>query len=240
MNSTSLTTSVPWRTRSRYAAAVRLVRRPLTQAIGAAAAARLLADARTRLPQVAAHLPADAHRAGIYANITGTCAGILAIWLAARDHGITLDAYTRMLDQGTRASLAAVPGPVRRLVGRQLFSGVALRWLHRNAGRAMAGFRHEMLPGADGRSFSMNYVACPVRGLCAAVGAPELAPWICELDRAQSEAFGWGLVRTGSLSQGAGHCDFRFVRGGPTQITPPGGGAPAPDDAYSPRKDGEA
>ena len=72
-----------------------------------------------------------------------------------------------------------------------------------------------------GIDFGVNYRACPIRGIAAAAGTPELAPWICELDRGPSELLGWGLERTQTLSHGASFCDFRFTRGGSTKITPP-------------------
>ena len=75
--------------------------------------------------------------------------------------------------------------------------------------------------------FGIDYVECAVWSFLQAQGAPELAPYICALDQIYSEAFGWGLARTTTLAEGGGRCDFRFRRGGETEIAstvfpPPG------------------
>jgi hypothetical protein len=36
-----------------------------------------------------------------------------------------------------------------------------------------------------------------------------------------SEMLDWGLIRTQTLAEGAGKCDFRFKKGGPTRVALP-------------------
>jgi len=50
-------------------------------------------------------------------------------------------------------------------------------------------------------------------------GAEEFAPYVCMSDIALSDAMGWGLIRTGTLADGCETCDFRFKKGGKTQIS---------------------
>ncbi len=104
--SSALVAAVPWRTRRRFKSTAALLRGPMADALGADAAA-LWRDAAGHLAVVCRHLPPDAHDAGIYQEITGSCAAFLAIWLAARERGMALETYTAMLDTSLRASLSA-------------------------------------------------------------------------------------------------------------------------------------
>jgi len=198
-----------------------MLRPGLTELVGPETVDLLLDEARAHLAALVPELPPGSDRAGIYAEITGTVAAMTAIWKAARDHGVSLDDYRRLLDTSMRRDLSRGPDLGRKLLEALFFSKVARRWMRRKSGTPMAGFVHDFVEGTGSVDFGFNYRVCPVRGLAAAAGTPELAPWICELDRAQSELLGWGLERSQTLSHGASFCDFRFTRGGPTRITPP-------------------
>lgn len=50
-------------------------------------------------------------------------------------------------------------------------------------------------------------------------GAEEFAPYVCMSDIALSDALGWGLIRTEILADSCERCDFRFKKGGKTQIS---------------------
>jgi len=67
--------------------------------------------------------------------------------------------------------------------------------------------------------FGIDYLECASRKFLAAKDALELAPYICVTDILQSEKFGWGLTRTMTLAEGGEKCDFRFKKGGKTNIT---------------------
>ncbi len=217
----SLVPALSWHLRRRFKSTVRLLQPGLSELVGAEAVAPLLDEARAHLAALVPELPPGADGAGIYAEITGTTAAMIAIWKAARDHGLALDDYRRLLDTGMRRELSRGPDLGRKVLQALFFSKVARSWMRRKSGTVMAGFSHDFVEGTSSVDFGFNYRACPIRGIAAAAGTPELAPWICELDRAQSELLGWGLERTQTLSHGASFCDFRFTRGGPTKITPP-------------------
>ena len=46
----------------------------------------------------------------------------------------------------------------------------------------------------------------------------ELAPYVCAVDKVASEMMGWGLSRTMTLAEGREKCDFRFKKGGKTDV----------------------
>ncbi len=67
--------------------------------------------------------------------------------------------------------------------------------------------------------FGVNYIQCSNLKFASEHGGEEFAPYICMSDIALSDALGWGLIRTKTLADGCGHCDFRFKKGAATQIT---------------------
>jgi hypothetical protein len=49
----------------------------------------------------------------------------------------------------------------------------------------------------------------------------EADPYVCPTDILSSKLLGWRLVRTMTLAEGAERCDFRFKKGGETQVAVP-------------------
>lgn len=75
------------------------------------------------------------------------------------------------------------------------------------------GFEDERValgPGAIG----VDYTACGIQQFLHRIGEAELGPHVCTLDDLESEVFGLGLARTGTIGRGASRCDFRWKRGG--------------------------
>lgn len=81
---------------------------------------------------------------------------------------------------------------------------------------------YDFIPG-DGITFDygVDYLECASCKFLAKQGAPELAPYLCPVDVLYSEALGWGLTRTKTLAEGADKCDFRFKKGGSTNVAVP-------------------
>lgn len=67
--------------------------------------------------------------------------------------------------------------------------------------------------------FGVDYVRCSIYQFMQDQGAEEFAPYVCMSDIALSDALGWGLIRTETLADGRERCDFRFKKGGRTQIS---------------------
>lgn len=73
------------------------------------------------------------------------------------------------------------------------------------------------LAGALAARFSADDLPAPWHAVEARFAA-DFAPHICLDDIIGSEVLGWGLVRTETLAQGGTRCDFRFKRGGATDV----------------------
>jgi hypothetical protein len=67
-------------------------------------------------------------------------------------------------------------------------------------------------------NFGIDYSECASLKFLIAQNALELAPYICANDILQSEKLSWGLTRTMSLAEGGEKCDFRFKKGGRTNV----------------------
>ena len=75
----------------------------------------------------------------------------------------------------------------------------------------------------DGPDFDwgIDYTECATCKFLSAQGAPELAPYVCAVDKVASEMLGWGLTRTMTIADGFDKCDFRFKKGGKTRLATP-------------------
>ena len=81
-------------------------------------------------------------------------------------------------------------------------------------------FEIEYLVGdKDSFDFGVNYRKCGNYNFAIKHGCAEFAPYICMSDIALSNSMGWGLTRTQTLSDGCEYCDFRFKKGGKTNIS---------------------
>jgi hypothetical protein len=54
--------------------------------------------------------------------------------------------------------------------------------------------------------------ACGIQLFLHRIGERDLGPHVCALDDLESDVFGLGLERTGTLGRGASRCDFRWTR----------------------------
>ena len=130
----SLVPVFSWHLRRRFSSAARMLRPGLTELVGPETVDLLLDEARAHLAALVPELPPGSDRAGIYAEITGTVAAMTAIWKAARDHGVSLDDYRRLLDTSMRRDLSRGPDLGRKLLEALFFSKVARRWMRRKSG----------------------------------------------------------------------------------------------------------
>ena len=80
------------------------------------------------------------------------------------------------------------------------------------------GWVWEFVEG-DGVEFDYGYdfLECGAQKLYHAYGADEFLPFYCYLDFITDRTIGWGFVRTMTLAEGHGRCDFRWKKGGETQ-----------------------
>lgn len=70
----------------------------------------------------------------------------------------------------------------------------------------------DILPANGDYELGYDYYECGACKLCNDEGCPELAPLICRMDFVLADIMNMKLVRTGTIAEGADHCDFRYSR----------------------------
>lgn len=203
--------------------AVDLRRALLSRGHDAAAAGAVLEGARAALPDLLARMPDPGWRAPQMRAFSAFGALYLAVYLAMKARGRTPAEAWEVCDEATRQSFERLPRAARRLAGATFFSAPFLalsRWLaRRSLAEPVGGWVFRFVEGEPGAfDYGTDYTRCAIRDLARASGAEAFAPYICMADISGSEAFGWGLVRRETLAQGGERCDFRFRRGGATDV----------------------
>jgi hypothetical protein len=151
----------------------------------------------------------------------------LAVYRAFQRQGMTLEdaGYATFL-MGTE-DLKALPSIARHFIGYFWFSPwfikrIKQRAMETQTGRYPGNYVLTYVEG-DGIEFDygVDYIECASCKMLRAENAFELAPYVCAVDKTASELLGWGLTRTMTLAEGAPKCDFRFKKGGKTQLVIP-------------------
>ena len=70
----------------------------------------------------------------------------------------------------------------------------------------------DILQGNGEYELGYDYYECGICRLCADEGCPELAHYLCRMDYVLADIMDMKLVRTGTIAEGADHCDFRYSR----------------------------
>lgn len=152
----------------------------------------------------------------------------LAFYLAMKQRGFSAAEAWGVSRVVIERRLAKIPSFLRRVAGTMFFSRFVKQRVRLLADRsqrlALGGFRFDFVEG-DGKEFDygVDYTECGIQFLMRRHGAEEFGAYLCMGDIAASEMLGWGLRRTQTLSHGGQRCDFRFRKGGETQVS---GGMP--------------
>ncbi len=170
---------------------------------------RLRTDAPAALAGLLPLIPADAP-SGARSFYLATCY-VAAVHRALPERSAADN--VALVTQSLRRLARWLPGPLVRLRRWLWFQP----WYNRPFAKSILGpgpdsFVGEYVPGPDKNSFGVNYHRCGLQLFLARASLPELGPLVCGLDHLESEIFGLGLVRTGTLAQGAKMCDFRWTR----------------------------
>jgi hypothetical protein len=149
----------------------------------------------------------------------------LAIYRVLRRKGLIFGEAAQIIFQMGEAELESVPILLRRIIGYLWFSPI-YKWRLRKRAKES---QERKYPGSyvfnfiegDGRIFDygFDYTECAGCKFFSQQGTPELAPIMCATDIIASKIFGWGLTRTITIADGFQKCDFRFKKGGKTNIT---------------------
>lgn len=148
----------------------------------------------------------------------------LAIYRVLQRRGRTVEEAARLIEEMSIAQLKAIPAPIRRVIGHLWFS----RWFRARLKKRATESQARRYPGGyvmlfvegDGQDFDygVDYIECGSCKFLSAQNASELAPYVCAVDKPASELLGWGLRRTMTLAEGREKCDFRFKKGGTTDV----------------------
>jgi hypothetical protein len=151
----------------------------------------------------------------------------LAVYRVLRKQGLTVEDAGHVVSEMGEAELRAVPRPMRRVIRFLWFSA----WFTGRLKLRAAESQRRLYPGdyvlthvqGDGQDFDfgVDYEECAICKFLDAQDAGELAPYVCAVDKVASETLGWGLSRTMTLAEGRERCDFRFKRGGETEVAAP-------------------
>lgn len=186
----------------------------------------LLAEARREFEDLIPQLP---YVGGIqpfteFVVFTGM---FLALYRVSKGRGKTIEQTGEMIFKSGEAFLKFFPSFLLRQLIPVNFSR---RYIDRIRKGAVESQERRYPDGnvlsfveGDGRNFDygVDYLECASCKFFAKQGASEIAPYLCPVDILYSEALGWGLTRTMTLAEGAPKCDFRFKRGGKTNVAVP-------------------
>lgn len=148
----------------------------------------------------------------------------LAVYRVMKRHGKTPGEAWEVCHAALGLSLEGYSRIKRWLLAHLMYSSPVERRMQRRAERGQqlgfGDFEVRYVIG-DGEEFDwgVDYLRCGNYKLMLDQGAEEFAPYVCMSDIALSDAMGWGLIRTGTLADGCERCDFRFKKGGKTQIS---------------------
>jgi len=173
-------------------------------------------------------IPQIPHIEGIRGSILNSFLRItaqeLAVYRAMKKHDKTAGEAWEICHEALRLRLEGYSRIKRWLLARLMFSSLMKRRMKKRAksGQQLGfgDFEVKYVIG-DGKEFDwgVDYLRCANYKLMLDQGAEEFAPYVCMSDIALSDAMGWGLIRTGTLADGCETCDFRFKKGGKTQIS---------------------
>jgi hypothetical protein len=148
----------------------------------------------------------------------------LAIYRVLRRMGLTVEEAGQIISQMNEAELKSIPVFVRCIIGYLWFSPWLIRRFKKRAKESQereypAGYVLTFIEG-DGRKFDygFDYTECAGCKFLNEQNASELAPLMCALDKTVSDTLHWGLTRTMTIAEGFEKCDFRFKKGGKTNI----------------------
>ena len=148
----------------------------------------------------------------------------LAVYKVMKKYGKTAGEAWEICHEALRLRMERFSKIKRWLLARLMYSSFVKRRVKKRAEEGQqlrfGDFEVRYVIG-DGKNFDfgVDYVECGIYKFMQAQGAEEFAPYVCMSDIALSDALGWGLIRTETLADGCERCDFRFKKGGKTQIS---------------------
>jgi L-2-amino-thiazoline-4-carboxylic acid hydrolase len=201
-----------------FAKALKPVRKVFVTNFGSELADRILEEARQEYEALIPQLPYWGRKNMMTEFLIGS-SHCLAIYRVLKKHGKSVAAIGKIIYEIIEARLNKMPDSVLWFYGKLKY-GKSYR--ERLKIQAMIS-QKKQFPGdfvftyivGDGKEFDYGYdiTECGVCKFLHAQDADELAPFLCLVDFPLSKAFGRGLVRNMTISEGAEKCDFRYKKG---------------------------
>jgi hypothetical protein len=186
----------------------------------------LISESRREYETIIPHIPFIGNKSPFLIFLLPTSRS-LAIYRVLQRMGHSVDETAQIIYKMNKAELIAIPVLIRRIIGYLWFSPLFLKRLRKRAKESQerkypGGYVLTFIEG-DHQTFDygFDYTECSGCKFLNQQGVPELAPFLCAFDKATSEILGWGLTRTMTIAEGFDKCDFRFKKGGKTNITIP-------------------
>jgi hypothetical protein len=153
----------------------------------------------------------------------------LAVLRVLTAQGKTVVESCEIIYQAMETRLSRYPRLLLRIIGRLQFTRMFIRRLQRQAIESQkrgypGNFVFNIIIG-DGKEFDwgIDFAECGICKFYKVQNAFEFMPYICLIDYALSDGFGYGLVRTETLAEGADRCNPRMKKNGQTERRfPPG------------------
>ncbi len=135
-----------------------------------------------------------------------------AVYYAVQEQGMSQAESGKLVESIMSDAYRPVPAAMFKLSRlRSSKRETRVRWLLGMITRYFfsSPFSHRHLPSEEGVAFDVT--VCPLADYFKDQGVPELTPHAaCNLDYSAAREMGVDLVRTQTITNGAGHCDFRW------------------------------
>lgn len=151
-----------------------------------------------------------------YSNMLNESVLGLALYKALKAHGIPVENIGQVLLDTFTYRMSTWPRLLRKFINWLLFSPFVKRILKRRAEISQrndnpANWEMYYIDGLDGSfAYGIDYKQCAICKFFHIHDADEFTVYQCKLDFPMSNMLGWGLVRTKTIAEGHGVCDFRF------------------------------
>lgn len=190
------------------------------------ASAHLIEDVRGEFEDILPQVP-DIGGKQPFTDLLAFTGMYLAFYRVMKAQGYPTEQAGCLIWEINSSIMEAMPRIVLKLFGKRIFTPAYSRNLMARAEKSQAreysgDYVYEYVPGGQGSfDFGVDYLECGGVKFLRQMGAPELAPYLCPVDRIYSRMFNWGLKRTTTLAEGGPRCDFRFKQGGATEVAVP-------------------
>jgi len=199
-----------------FGLAARVARKVVAAHYGDRFTDAIAVEARQEYESLIPQLPYIGGRENPFTQIMVAAGMFLALYKPLKAHGKAVEEIGALVYEAVERAYDLFPRSLLRLYGRLSFTRHSL-WKARvmaleSQKRRYAGDWVYSFVEGDGEEFDygLDFEECGIGKFFQAQGAEEFAPSMCRLDFIASDWLGWGLVRTGTIAEGAEKCDFRY------------------------------